>query len=578
MICVPNNAGRYRSLRETLADVAPWDDLTFLEGQFSPVPRFFRGKLIREYADIKEAKGRFEANTWSRKLQGLFGGRGLDYAADDSDIVAEAEKAARNVRSKLPHCTDDEITLKLLSDVAECYDIALPKIDKIEKLVARMSAEKWWRRQFRNRFRMIEKAAIQTGFVHKRAGLYASDETVNRRQKQLRKNAKLLESLEAINDQTGQICSLAELAATSVSNPSNRRSELMTRISGMEKFSNEIGLICLFLTLTTPSRMHARLSATCTVNPNYDKTSPDKAHKYLLKKVWGVAQSKLKRNGVEYCGVRIVEPHHDGTPHWHALVFVRPDQKDMLIAILREYALRESPDEPGAEKHRFTVKQIDPGKGSAAGYVAKYIAKNIDGFSVGDDYEADTVTDSSNTSVRVEAWASLWHIRQFQFFGTPTVTPYRELRRVKSLPDALQDELGEAWQAADKGDWCSYMKLHREGLRLTPLWEEKPSGTYQGESNKRVRGVIANGEFRLFTREGEWIVQEKESARNERLSTPWTRVNNSTHQSAQGLQSSDAMISAVSELWGGVTVEEIRYAPVTAKQPAHNSPGKERVT
>lgn len=577
MNCTSNNTARYRTLREALSDVAPWDDLTFLEGQFSPVPRFFRKKLIREYADIKRAKGRVEANTWSQTLQGLFGGRGLDYSADDSEIVAEAEKAAHNVRGKLPYCTNDAITLKLLTIVAERYDIALPKIDKIEKIVARMSAEKWWRRQFRNRFRMIEKAAIQTGFVHKRAGLYASDETVNRRQKQRRKNAKLLESLEAVNDQTGQICSLAELAATSVSNPSNRRAEMMTRISGMEKFSNEIGLVCLFLTLTTPSRMHARLSATCTANPNYDKTRPDKAQKYLLKKVWGVAQSKLKRNGVEYCGVRIVEPHHDGTPHWHMLVFVRPDQQALMTTILREYALRESPDEPGAQEHRFTVKQIDPSKGSAAGYVAKYIAKNIDGFSVGDDYEADTVTDCSNTAVRVEAWASLWHIRQFQFFGTPTVTPYRELRRVKSLPDALQDELGKAWQAADKGDWCSYMKLYREGLRLKPLWEEKPSSTYQGESNKRVRGVIVNGEFRLSTREGEWIVQEKESSRNERVSASWTRVNNSTHQSEHGLQGSDAMISAVSELWGGVTVEGIRYAPVTAKKPAHNSPRKERV-
>lgn len=573
----PHTTGCYKPLRETLADVAQWDDITYLENQFRPVPRKFRPKLMREYADIKKLKGRCQANTWANTLPVLFGGRGLGYAADDSEIVAEAEKAAKNVRSKLPHCTDDTITIKLLGAVAERYDIALPKFDKIEMLVARMSAEKWWRRQFRNRFRMIEKAAIQSGFVHKRAGLYVSDEAVNRHMKQKRKNARLLESLEAINDQTGQVCTLAELVESSISNPKNKRAEFMTRIRGMDEFANEIGFISLFLTLTTPSRMHARLSSTCDINPNYDKTSPDAAQRYLCKKVWGLAKSKLKRNGVDHFGVRIVEPHHDGTPHWHMLVFVRPDQHALMTSILREYALRESPDEPGAQEHRFIVKEIDPSKGSAVGYVAKYIAKNIDGFAVGNDEEADKATDSKDTVNRVETWASLWHARQFQFFGTPTVTPYRELRRVKTLPDAMQGVQAEAWDAADKGDWRAYMKLHRNGLRLKPIWEEKPSCTYQGEINKRVRGVIINGEFRLSTREGEWIVQEKESSRNERLFAPWTRVINSTHKETQGLQPDEAQKIARGNMVEGVTGGEIRYAPVTAKKPAHNSPRKERV-
>jgi hypothetical protein len=532
-----------QQLHAHLSNIVTWDDLdylnsdaVFLADQFAPVPDSFRRKLIREYTDIKNSKSRNAANLWAQDLKKLFGGRGLDYASDDSEIADEAEKAARLVRSKLPHFTSEAITRKLLGDVAARYDIDLPKIDKTEKLIARMSAEKWWRRQLRGRFRKIEAAAIATGFVHRQAGLYASDLTVNRRQKQRRKNARLLESLEAIHDQTGQICTLAELAATNVSNPAIRRAELMTRVRGMEEFANEIGLVGLFLTLTTPSRMHARLLATCAANPNYNGTRPDVAQQYLLKKVWAVAQAKLQRNGVDFCGVRIVEPHHDGTPHWHMLVFVKPDQQTQLTEIMREYALRDSPDEPGAQEHRFTVKQIDPTKGSAAGYVAKYICKNVDGFGVGDDFEADGVVDSRDTSVHVEAWASLWHVRQFQFFGTPTVTPYRELRRLESLPDTMQGVLGDGWKAADAGDWRTYMKLHRGGLSLKPLWEEKPSSTYPGEINKRVRGVIVNGDLRLTTREGEWIIREKPSARRERLFAPWTRVNNSTHKPAKGMR------------------------------------------
>ncbi len=531
-------------LRSILGSIAERDDVRFLEGQFAPVPSSFKPKLLKQYSHIKKTKGRTDANQWALGLRDLFSNRGLNYAADDDEIVETAGQAAHYVRSKLPHCTSEESKLEMLAKAAEKYSIEMPQRKKISETMQRMSAERWWRKQLRKRFQKIESAAIRTGFVHKKAGLYASDETVNRRLQQKRRNAKLLESLEAVHDQTGEICTLAELAATNVSNPSIRRKELMTRIRGIEEFANLIGYSGLFLTLTTPSRMHARLSNDGAVNPSYNNIRPDTAQRYLLDKVWAPIMAKLKRDGVDYFGVRIVEPHHDGTPHWHMLVFVKPEHQATFTEIMREYALRDSPDEPGAQKHRFTVTPINPSKGSAAGYVVKYIAKNIDGFAVGDDYEADTITDASETSVRVEAWASLWRIRQFQFFGTPSVTPYRELRRVEALPESMQDVLGEAHRAADEGDWRTYMKLYRDGLRIKPLWEERTSSTYQDEINKRVRGIIVNGEngeMRLTTREGEREIREKESARQARLCPPWTCVNNSTHKTNKGILREDAL-------------------------------------
>lgn len=524
-----------------LHQVAERDDVPFLACQLAPIPSTFRPRLIREYSERFESAGRRSANLWTHDVAKLFTGRGLSYAADDSEIRDTAEQAARHVRSKLKHCTSEEITVQVLSQAAQRYDIPVPLLDSLEKIVQRMSAEKWWRRQLRGRFRKIEAAAIRTGFVHRRAGLYASDETVNRRIKQKRRNAKLLESLEAVHDQTGEVCTLSDLAATNVSNPVIRRTELMTRISGMEEFAGWLGYVGLFLTITTPSRMHARRFDTGEVNPSYTNTRPDVAQRYLLKKVWAPVQAKLQREGVDYFGLRVVEPHHDGTPHWHMLAFVKPGQKDHFVGILRDYALRDTPDEPGAQERRFTAVPIDPAKGSATGYVAKYIAKNIDGHAVGDDFEADQLTDASETSVRVDAWASLWNIRQFQFFGVPSVTPYRELRRLGAVPEHLGSLLADLWMAADAGDWKAYMQLHREGARAKPLWEERPSSTYFDEMTKRVRGVVLNGGIRLETRQGEWLVREKDSVRRERLSSPWTRVNNSTHHAQKGIGSEEVL-------------------------------------
>ena len=59
-----------------------------------------------------------------------------------------------------------------------------------------------------------------------------------------------------------------------------------------------------------------------------------------------------------------------------------PEHRAIVRDIMRRYALQDDGDEPGAELHRFKAVEIDPDKGTVAGYIAKYIAKKIDGHAL----------------------------------------------------------------------------------------------------------------------------------------------------------------------------------------------------
>ncbi|MGH8548936.1 MAG: replication endonuclease [Methylococcales bacterium] len=107
--------------------------------------------------------------------------------------------------------------------------------------VARLNDEHWWRRAIRKAHGCkVEDLAIGVGLVHQFAGVYASDETVQRRTEQKARTRALLESLVAVN-KLDQEYSLQELAERGVCNPRIRRAELMTRLAGFEAIAKELG-------------------------------------------------------------------------------------------------------------------------------------------------------------------------------------------------------------------------------------------------------------------------------------------------------------------------------------------------
>lgn len=379
--------------------------------------------------------------------------------------------------------------------------------------IARMMDPAWWRKNLR-RETLKENETIEhaAGHIRRREQCYVSDHAGHILRVRRKASRTMLEQMEVMNEE-GDTFNLAEIVDKSVSNPKLRRGELMMRCRGFEEMADYQGHGAEFLTLTCPSRFH-RFDGSGKLNKKWDGATPRQAQDYLCK-LWGKIRAAWKRKGFAPYGFRVAEPHHDGCPHWHILLFMPKEhagwfmpgrfiagEKEYgagVLGIAGRYALKDSPTERGAAAHRFTVKHIDPDEGSATGYIAKYICKNIDGAKedgeqMGLDFASGT--NAAESSKRVRDWASAWHIRQFQQIGGPSVTVWRELRRVgQDIEVPLQPSLFDmAQSAADRSLWSLFWMLQggpdvaRKSLAIKTLYEAGEVGRY-GDNTAKIWGV-----------------------------------------------------------------------------------------
>ncbi|RDE19175.1 replication endonuclease [Motiliproteus coralliicola] len=540
------------------------------------------------YEDIAKTKGYVVANQNLSALDARLKIRDFNCSSDSVQLKRFADYQASRCRHFAARYGYVLKSYQLCSQLAERYTLEPPTPKEqgvFSPCIRRMESERWWRKKlFTLQRRTIEAVARDIGLVSQYAAPYSSMISQSIRQDQKSRNDHYLSNTFIQNDE-GQKYSLKELAELSVSNPAIRRGELMTRIKGFEMVAEHLGHIGEFYTLTAPSKMHARFKRNGKANPKYDGTTPIEAHQHL-NQLFQCIRAKLHREGIFVYGIRVVEPNHDGTPHWHLLLFMPEQHRRTVRQIFSEYSLKEDGQERGASKHRFKAVGIDREKGSAAGYIAKYIAKNIDGAHI--DYDLDG-SDSKAAAAAIDSWASTWGIRQFQFIGGPSVTVWRELRRLASphsdlLKNAKPDDsaLMQAMIAADASEWAAYVMvmggpiLRKKDRPIQPLYSETECvdeetgelfednlGAYGDPIASRVIGLQSDG-HQFISRFRKWTLigsdsLEREGRTSEARATeseqqagfanelrrdangigaadptrlPWTRVNNCTRVQA----------------------------------------------
>lgn len=411
----------------------------------------------------------------AKKVESMIYGKSLVVDASKSrTLIYGRERKEAPEKLKFSYeLQKDGCSMIELKAFVEQYGFRFPHDDledlfKNEATIARLCDECWWRRKARvAKARAVDQLARSFRMVHARAQVYACNEAVKLRRAQAKRNRMTLEGFEAIN-QDDQSYTLAELSDLSVSNPANRRHELMVRIKGFEQLADQFGHEGLFITMSAPSRFHPMRQVKdvrgrlvrVEENKNYGafdnaKYSPREAQEWLCK-TWALIRAEMARQGVRCYGFRVVEPHHDGCPHWHQLLFFKKYDLAAAERIFKRYMMRTDTFERGAG-NRLKIITIDKSKGSACGYIAKYICKSIDGSHIADDLLGNGAVDAAE---RICAWASVWGIRQFQQIGGASVTVWRELRRLENAEGVVE----EARDAADASDWAAYCLVQGDDM------------------------------------------------------------------------------------------------------------------
>ncbi|MGO2154583.1 MAG: replication endonuclease [Serratia proteamaculans] len=417
----------------------------------------------------------------------------LSEANETLDDLGDRELAMRLYREASALTAMFQINPPLSSKKSIWVDEAIVSVQK-------MRDARYWQRNLRKyAIRWREHLHIAFGDVRRGISPYCSKHHAEEWDQRRKRSRAIMSKLELEDQDTGERISLIEQIDKSISNPEKRRNELMTRIGGFEKVATLEGYTGNFFTLTAPSSYHA-YSYSGHRNSKWNGKNPRQTQRYL-NRVWQQIRAELKRNDIPAFGLRVAESHHDGTPHWHGLLFTTPEHVEPLREIMRDYATREDAEELAGShgNHpRFEMKPIDESIGSATGYIVKYISKNVDGYALDGQTDDESGRPLKETARHATAWASCWGVRQFQFLGGAPVTVWRELRRMRDqdLADQINPLFGELHRAADGGDWREYTLLQggpfvlRKDLRVRTWYQTKEEPNDYGEHLSVIKGLV----------------------------------------------------------------------------------------
>lgn len=513
----------------------PVFDAVKRHGDFAP-------HMVRAFTNILELKDYTTALSMIKEADERLRENRVRYCRNDDEIVELAKAKSKAFARILANIFDESQKIEKAESLLSDIGLALPeylvkraeKSGDFEPIFKRVTCDVWLRRQLRRvYFAHVEAVARDLLLINSNQNPYCSAHSVRVIRSRQMANEQAMINTVAFNEEDPEIWfTLHELAAKSISNPVIRRAEMFVRLKAFDEIAVESNHSANFLTVTAPSRFHVYSGDE--INPNWidaGRPTAKDGHAHIMN-VLGNWRKALDKEDIKFYGLRVVEPHQDGTPHAHLLVFCEKQHEKRVIDALRSAALGDSPKEKGAKKYRFKCEPIDRKKGGAVSYVAKYLSKNIDGKHIQQDKDSNLSGEDASSSV--VSFNKISGIRQFQFHGGPSITAWREMRRFREEfkeDDAVilgnnfsKDEhfvLETIRKAADDGDFKAFViamggvlvKRNEQTLRVDYVKKIDVAGMfkqtrYGEEMAAAIQGVLFQGKS-IRTRFGSWKFANK---------------------------------------------------------------------
>ncbi|KLE11506.1 replication endonuclease [Aliarcobacter butzleri] len=163
---------------------------------------------------------------------------------------------------------------------------------------------------------------------------------------------------------------LKDLVISANHNPNRYHALIQNRINTLTNEAKENNLFPIFMTLTLPSEFHKmkidKKTKTLIQNPKYNHVTPKEAVKHLTKMFSRLRHDRsLKElSKDERIYFRVNEPHKNGTPHTHILLFVPKSSIDRVVTAFKRLFDNKTND-------------IQTDIKNATSYIMKYINKTL---------------------------------------------------------------------------------------------------------------------------------------------------------------------------------------------------------
>ncbi len=213
----------------------------------------------------------------------------------------------------------------------------------------------------------------------------------------------------------------------------------MTR--GMDELAEREGLTPIMVTLTLPPEWHP---APAVGRRSWTIDRSPQATDDALRALWKLFGSRLAKGMIDPLGLRVWEPHRDGCPHAHALLYVRDDQ----IAEVDRHLRAVCPDTVPGRRVASDLTVVDRTRARGSTYLTSYLTNAL--------YAGGGCEDSDR--MRATAGERGW--RRYGFLGVHGVQ--KVWQRVLTATDAevaaAPARMREAHAALKAGRWADALE------------------------------------------------------------------------------------------------------------------------